>query len=98
MREARNGSEAIALVGEVRSDLILLDFLMPDRDGIEVLRELRSLNATSQTPVVIYTAAASHLEELMKNPQVTRVLLKPLEATRLLAAVQELIGPAEVAV
>lgn len=94
VREAVNGAEAL-VEAETAPDMILLDFLMPDRDGLDVLAELRTRPATARTPIVVYTAAASHAEELHAHPLVTRVLLKPLEARFLLAAVHELIGAAE---
>jgi CheY-like chemotaxis protein len=92
VREAVNGAEAMVESAN-GPDLILLDFLMPDRDGLEVLADLRARPATATTPIVVYTAAASHADELHAHPLVSRVLLKPLEARFLLAAVRELIGP-----
>jgi CheY-like chemotaxis protein len=94
VREARNAAEAL-VEAETMPDLILLDFLMPDRDGLSVLADLRAREQLSGTPIVVYTAAASHAEELRAHPLVTRVLVKPLEARVLLEAVHELIGPAE---
>lgn len=94
VQEARNAEEAL-VQAEAVPDLILLDFLMPDRDGLSVLADLRSREALAGTPIVVYTAAASHADELRAHPLVTRVLLKPLEARVLLDAVNELIGPAE---
>ena len=40
---ANNGKDAIAVAGKVKPDLIILDVMMPDADGIETCRELRAL-------------------------------------------------------
>ena len=94
--EATNGEEALAMARQYRPDMVLLDFLMPERDGLEVLSDLRSSAETAGTPIVLFTAAASRLEELTSQPGIVEVLVKPLEAARLLRTVAEVIGPGEV--
>ena len=96
VEEAENGRAALETVGTSVPDLVLLDFLMPERDGLQILTELRSRPETATTPVVLYTAAATRLAELYEHPHVTRVLLKPVQAAQMLRMVQELIGPAEI--
>lgn len=93
--EASNGEEALAMARQYRPDMVLLDFLMPERDGLEVLNDLRSAAETAGIPIVLFTAAASRLEELTSRPGVAQVLVKPLEAARLLRTVAEVIGAAE---
>jgi two-component system KDP operon response regulator KdpE len=51
--EAFNGKEAIAKIRDVTPDLILLDVMMPDIDGFEVLETVREV---SQVPVIMLTA------------------------------------------
>ncbi len=51
---AANGREALAAVGALQPDLILLDVMMPDLDGFEVCRRLRSDGV--RTPVLFLTA------------------------------------------
>lgn len=94
--EAQNGAQAMTIAAEVRPDLILLDFLMPDRNGIQVLGDLREAAGTEHIPIVIFTAAAARVEELLDNPLVTRVLVKPIESMKLLRVVNELTGTPEV--
>ena len=93
--EARDGGEAMAITAESKPDLILLDFLMPDRNGIEVLADLRGAQGTADTPIILFTAAAARVEELLANPLVTRVLLKPIESAKLLRVVNELTSQPE---
>ncbi|HEV8243993.1 MAG TPA: response regulator [Nitrospirales bacterium] len=54
--EASSGSEALRLINEQKPDLIVLDFKMPDMDGIEVLKILRAKRETARLPVLILTA------------------------------------------
>jgi signal transduction histidine kinase/DNA-binding LacI/PurR family transcriptional regulator/DNA-binding response OmpR family regulator len=53
---ARNGREALDIVYESLPDLILLDLMMPEMDGFEVLAELRKRESTRDIPVIILTA------------------------------------------
>ncbi len=56
LTEARNGREAIALMREKAFDLVLLDVMMPDMDGYEVLQSLKSDMALRDIPVVMISA------------------------------------------
>ena len=55
--QAGTAGEAIEAVGREMPDLLLLDYKLPDRSGIEVLRAVRKLSP--RTPVVMITAHAS---------------------------------------
>ena len=52
---ARDGLQAIALCGQVRPDLVLLDIIMPGIDGIEVCKRLKADPATRDIPVIFVT-------------------------------------------
>jgi len=54
--EARNGEEALASLAKGLPDGLILDLLMPDVSGIEILRQLRAQPATQELPVLIYTS------------------------------------------
>jgi two-component system cell cycle response regulator DivK len=56
--EARTGGEAIALATEHAPDLVLLDIQLPDLDGVEALRRLRTDERTAAIPVLAVTAQA----------------------------------------
>ncbi|AXK79761.1 PleD family two-component system response regulator [Pseudolabrys taiwanensis] len=53
---AYNGTEALAMCERAECDIVLLDVMMPDMDGFEVCRRLKSNPATHHIPVVIVTA------------------------------------------
>jgi diguanylate cyclase (GGDEF)-like protein/PAS domain S-box-containing protein len=57
---AADGEQALDLVQRQRFDLILLDINLPQNDGIEVLRQLKSEPATCETPVIVISGYADH--------------------------------------
>lgn len=56
---AESGQEALRLATEERPDIILLDIMMPQMDGYEVMRLLKSERKTKDIPVVMLTAKTS---------------------------------------
>src|SRR6202040_4234471 len=53
---ALSGRDALAICGRAECDIVLLDVMMPDMDGFEVGRRLKSNPATHHIPVVMVTA------------------------------------------
>jgi CheY-like chemotaxis protein len=56
--QARDGAEGLALALAERPDLILLDIQLPDLDGYETARLLRSEPASASTPIIALTSYA----------------------------------------
>lgn len=56
---AANGTEALSICARGECDIVLLDVMMPDIDGFEVCRRLKSNPATHYIPVVMVTALDS---------------------------------------
>ena len=54
--EARNGNEALEAISRYKPDAVVLDMLMPDLSGMEVLHAIRQENSKTQLPVIIYTS------------------------------------------
>ena len=54
--EAGSGRKALQLIQDEKFDLVILDVMLPDLDGYEVCRALKSSGSTSRVPIVIVTA------------------------------------------
>ncbi len=58
---AYNGVEGLEKIRSNPPDAIVLDVMMPEKDGYEVCKELKSDETTAGIPVVLLTAVASHV-------------------------------------
>ena len=91
---AYNGGEAIEKVGEQIPDLIILDILMPEMDGFEVIKALKGNPLTRHIPVIILTAKdLTEKEHKALQLGTTKYLTKTLFSKEdLLAEVRDMIG------
>lgn len=96
--QAEGGRGALRLARAERPDLILLDVLMPDMDGITVCRKLRADPATAEIPVIMITGQrdpAAKMRALKAGAD--DFLSKPLDDAILLARVRSLLRARETA-
>jgi DNA-binding response OmpR family regulator len=61
--EAEDGVAAVQLIENNKVDLVLLDVMMPKKDGFQVLRELRMINR--RIPVIMLTAKSDEIDKLL---------------------------------
>jgi len=61
--EAQNGVEAVNITHSQKPDLILLDIMMPEMDGLTACNTIKKDRATKQIPVVMLTAIGSDLDK-----------------------------------
>ncbi|MBQ3790835.1 MAG: response regulator [Lachnospiraceae bacterium] len=83
---AESGDEGIALFSREHYDVIFLDHMMPGKDGIETLREMKTLTDTPNTgtPIICLTAnAISGMREMYTKAGFDDYLTKPIDAERL---------------
>ena len=87
---AASGTEALAMANSSSPpDLILLDIMMPDMDGYEVLRRLRQQSSTLSIPVIFLTALSTIEEEqLGLDLGAVDYITKPISPPVLMARVQ----------
>ncbi len=61
----RNGGEALDLAMREKPNLILLDLMLPDLDGMEVCRRLKNENETTGIPVIMLTARSEEIDKVL---------------------------------
>ncbi|WP_083676015.1 response regulator [Paenibacillus sp. FSL H8-0548] len=90
--EAANGAQALELFQQEMPNCVLLDLKMPDRDGIEILRDLRELSQA--VPVILITGYAdpAQLEEAEKLG-ISDCFMKPFDIIELQEEVIHLVEP-----
>jgi CheY-like chemotaxis protein len=90
---ASNGVEALQKIAEDRPDLVLLDMMMPEMDGMEVLNAIRSNPETAGLPVLFLTGVADKgkMKEAL-NKGTTYYIVKPFSHHDLLTKVALALG------
>jgi signal transduction histidine kinase/CheY-like chemotaxis protein/HAMP domain-containing protein len=91
--EALSGDEGIKLAAQLKPSLITLDIMMPQKDGWQVLRELKHNEATKDIPVVIHSIIEN--KPLAVSLGAVDVIPKPAEPKRLLSLVQKAVNSSE---
>ncbi len=90
---ANSGDEGIKLALEHAPALITLDIMMPQKDGWQVLRELKANNTLKDIPVIIHSIIDN--KPLAISLGAIDVIAKPAEPKRLLSLVQRASGSGE---
>ena len=89
VRTAANGGEALAQVGKEMPDLIVLDLMLPDIDGIEVTKRIRQ---TSDVPILMLTARDEDVDKIIGlEVGADDYLTKPFSPRELVARVHALL-------
>lgn len=96
---ARDGKEALAILRQQRIDLVLLDLVMPNMSGQEVIRHIRAIPELVNLPILAITSEAKRAEETIpRDNRTLRFLLKPVMPDTLAAQVRSLLGDSAPAV
>ena len=92
IRQAACGEQAVAFALDSLPDLILLDVMLPDIDGLEVCRQLNANNRTSSVPIVLITAKANILSLVAEQKLVVAdVVRKPFVPRELLQRINKIL-------
>jgi DNA-binding response OmpR family regulator len=90
---AASGHEGLLKAKSERPDAILLDVMMPDMNGVTLLRELRKEPATKSIPVVMLTAKTQLSDRhLYSNLDIAGIITKPFEPLKLVDQINEALG------
>ena len=89
---ATNGPEALSKVNETKPDLIILDVMMPDVNGLEVCQRLRAEPASAHLPIIMLSAK-DQLEDKVNGFEAGAddYVAKPVDPRELLARAKALL-------
>lgn len=91
--DASDGEEALEKIGKEKPDLVLLDIIMPKKDGFEVLREIRKDFRIKEISVIMLTARGQKLDkDKGKELGAQDYIVKPFSPSRLLHKIEEILG------
>ncbi len=90
--EAVDGHQAVEKAAQFLPDIILSDMMMPEKDGLQVCRELRQKTSTKNIPIVLLTARADEKTKLdCLTAGASDFLLKPFTLTEVMVRLKNLI-------
>lgn len=88
-----DGSTALSEVIRRAPDIVILDVMLPNRSGFDILQDLRANPATKDTPVLMLTARGQKRDrELAERYGASRFMTKPFANSDVLDSVRELAG------
>ncbi|MBS9716950.1 response regulator transcription factor [Pseudohalocynthiibacter aestuariivivens] len=89
-----DGATAMSAIQKIKPDVVILDVMLPNRSGFDILQELRSAEETEALPVLMLTARGQTKDrELAEHYGASRFMTKPFANSDVLNCVRELAGP-----
>lgn len=92
IREAPDGSSAIAMVTERLPDLMFLDLNIPGTSGVDVLTEIRANPKTRDLRVIVVTATGEEGREYARSLGADEYFTKPFSPAALLETVEKVLS------
>jgi type IV pilus assembly protein PilB len=90
--EARDGEEALRMIHEDKPDLLVLDIMMPNMDGYEVLQEMKSDPELEKIPVLIFSALKTpKSEKKVFDLGADGFIVKPIDPKRMIEQIGKII-------
>ncbi len=89
---AASGKEGIAIAQAKHPEIILLDVVMPEEDGIIVYKKLRADQSTCSIPIILLTAKAKASErQALMALGIDGIITKPFQAKTLAATIEQIL-------
>jgi twitching motility two-component system response regulator PilH len=93
VRTATDGEQAIAMADEEAPDLVLLDVVMPRKNGFQVCRHLKTGSTTKRTKVLMLSSKGQEADRFWAMKQGADLYMtKPFDARTLLTNVETLLN------
>ena len=86
-----DGNDAVFEIQNSHPDVVVLDVMLPNRSGLEILRDIRSARAIAQTPVLMLSAKGQTKDvEIAIETGANDYIVKPFSNSKVLAKINEL--------
>ncbi len=90
--EASNGEEAVNLAQRHKPDIIFMDMMMPEKDGLTACAEIKANEATTAIPVVMLTGVGCELnKKLAESMGASGYVTKPFKPQELLDTISQFL-------
>ena len=89
--EAENGQVAVDKYSEVKPDLVMMDITMPEKDGIQALKEIKAKDPSAN---IIMCSAMGQQAMVIESIQAGAkdFIVKPFQADRVLESIRKVLG------
>jgi DNA-binding response OmpR family regulator len=88
---AADGSQGLYMIASEKPDVIITDVCMPDMDGIEMIKQLRSEPETASIPIMVFTARGSETTKRAIEAGATKAFYKPFDFDELVKIVADMV-------
>lgn len=89
---AKNGTEVLELIREKKPDLLLLDIIMPELDGLGVLEKLKSMDIEPLKVIVLSTIGQDHVTQRAVRLGADYYIVKPFDMSVLVKRIRQLFN------
>jgi CheY-like chemotaxis protein len=91
--QVRNGADALKSAETEKPDLIIMDVMMPDLDGLSAIHQLKQSDATARIPVIVLSSKGHALTKVEAElAGASLFLTKPFSPNQLLTEVKKILG------
>ncbi len=92
VESASDGNEALSKANDVKPDVILLDIMLPGKDGYEVIKSLNQNERTANIPVIFLTAKSAEFDEVLGlELGADDYIVKPISPRKLISRIRAVL-------
>jgi two-component system alkaline phosphatase synthesis response regulator PhoP len=96
VESASDGNEALRKLSDVRPDLVLLDIMLPGKDGYEVMKSINQNEKTANIPVIFLTAKSAEFDEVLGlELGADDYIVKPISPRKLISRIRAVLRRSE---
>ncbi|NHJ83832.1 MAG: response regulator [Asgard group archaeon] len=82
--------KALDIINQIQPDIAIVDIILPDKSGIELIKEIRAISPLTESIVITGYKTVEHMEQVLSTHAAYGFLEKPLDVDRVLKIVKEI--------